>query len=42
MLPIIYVILMVMRFVLTLAFRPLFKAIRGDLVRHPSWRGVRA
>lgn len=33
MLPVIYVILMVMRFVLTLAFRPLFRAVRGDLVR---------
>ena len=33
MLPIIYVILLSKRLVLTLAFRPLFKAIRGDLVR---------
>ncbi|KAI8472713.1 MAG: Sodium/hydrogen exchanger family-domain-containing protein [Monoraphidium minutum] len=31
MLPIIYVILMLMRLGLTLAFRPLFKAIHGDL-----------
>jgi hypothetical protein len=33
MLPIIYVILMTKRLVLTLAFRPLFRAIKGDLVR---------
>jgi len=38
MLPIIYVILMVKRLLLTLAFRPLFKAIKGDLVRlGASW-----
>lgn len=33
LLPVIYVILMAMRFVLTLLFRPLFRAVRGDLVR---------
>jgi hypothetical protein len=40
MLPIMYLILMVKRLVLTVAFRPLFRAIKGDLVsgHRPSGR----
>lgn len=36
MMPIIYVILMVKRFLLMIAFRPLFRAVRGDIVSCPA------